>query len=154
MAAVVGRAALESANRRRRRIPRRPRRKSSDAAEPTWNCCSADRNNVSPITRPHQQDAPTNCPTVINSLVMLRCGGRGHYAILRSVRLSVPALGAQLPWAIGTLAACLQLSHVRTADSSTDGRRSAASRTAIGGSISSLRPRGGDTLLAFAVCAC
>jgi len=32
---------------------------------------------------------------------------------------------------------CLQLSHVRTADLSADGRRSAASRTAIGGGISS-----------------
>ena len=30
-------------------------------------------------------------------------------------------------------AGCLQLSHVRTADPSVDGRRSAASRTAIGG---------------------
>ena len=30
-------------------------------------------------------------------------------------------------------AGCLQLSHVRTADPSADGRRSAASRTAIGG---------------------
>ena len=34
-------------------------------------------------------------------------------------------------------AGCLQLSHVRTADPSADGRRSAASRTAIGGGISS-----------------
>jgi len=30
----------------------------------------------------------------------------GLQAIPQSVRLSVPALGAQLPWAIGTLAAC------------------------------------------------
>jgi len=37
-------------------------------------------------------------------------------------------------------AGCLQLSHVRTADPSADGRRSAASRTAIGGGISSRRP--------------
>ena len=36
----------------------------------------------------------------------------------------------------------MQLSHVRTADPSADGRRSAASRTAIGGGISSRRPRG------------
>ena len=43
-------------------------------------------------------------------------------------------------------AGCLQLSHVRTADPSADGRRSAASRTAIGGGISSRRRRG-DTLL-------
>ena len=50
------------------------------------------------------------------------------------------ALGAQLPQAAGTLG-CLQLSHVRTADQSADGRRSAASRTAIGGGISSRRPR-------------
>ena len=34
-------------------------------------------------------------------------------------------------------ACCLQLSHVRTADPSADARRSAASRTAIGGGISS-----------------
>ena len=31
----------------------------------------------------------------------------GLYAIPRSVRLSVPAVGAQLPSAIGTLAACV-----------------------------------------------
>ena len=37
---------------------------------------------------------------------------------------------------------CLQRSYVRTADPSADGRRSAASRTAIGGGISSRRPRG------------
>ena len=36
-------------------------------------------------------------------------------------------------------AGCLQLSHVWTADPSADGRRSAASRTAIGGGISSRR---------------
>jgi len=41
---------------------------------------------------------------------------------------------------------CLQLSHVRTADPSADGRRSAANRNAIGGGISSGRPRG-DNLL-------
>jgi len=35
---------------------------------------------------------------------------------------------------------CLQLSHVRTADPSADGRRSATSRTAIGGGMSSRRP--------------
>ena len=38
-------------------------------------------------------------------------------------------------------AGCLQLSHVRTADPSADGHRSAASRTAIAGGISSRRPR-------------
>jgi len=36
-------------------------------------------------------------------------------------------------------AGCLQLSHVRTADPSADGLKSAASRTAIGGGISSRR---------------
>jgi len=35
-------------------------------------------------------------------------------------------------------AGCLQLSRVRSADPSADGRRSAASRTAIGGDMSSL----------------
>jgi len=40
-------------------------------------------------------------------------------------------------------AGCLQLSQVRTADPSVDGRLSTASRTAIGGGgISSRRPRG------------
>jgi len=34
-------------------------------------------------------------------------------------------------------AGCLQLSHMRTADPSADGHRSAASRTAMGGGISS-----------------
>jgi len=42
---------------------------------------------------------------------------------------------------------CLQLSHVRPAGPSADGRGSAAGRTAIGGGISSRRPRG-DNLLA------
>ena len=42
---------------------------------------------------------------------------------------------------------CLQLSSVRTADPSADGRRSAASQTAIGGGISSRRPRGDNLLL-------
>jgi len=37
---------------------------------------------------------------------------------------------------------CLQLSRVWTADRSADGRRSAASRTAIDGGISSRRARG------------
>jgi len=42
-------------------------------------------------------------------------------------------------------AGCLQLSHVRSADPSADGRKSAASRTAIGGGgISSRRPRGNN----------
>ena len=40
-------------------------------------------------------------------------------------------------------AGCLQLSHVRTADPSADGRRSAASRTVI----SSRRPLGDDFLI-------
>ena len=39
-------------------------------------------------------------------------------------------------------AGCLQLSHVQTADQSADGRRSAASKNAIGGGVSSRRPRG------------
>ena len=56
----------------------------------------------------------------------------GHYAIPRSVRLSVrlshdaAALGYRDT-------GCLQLRHVRTADPSGVGRSSAASRTAIGG---------------------
>ena len=45
-------------------------------------------------------------------------------------------------------AGCLQLSHVWIADPSANGRRSAASRTAIGGGISSRRPRG-DNLRLF-----
>jgi len=44
-------------------------------------------------------------------------------------------------------AGCLQLSHVRTADSSADGRRSAENRTAIGGGISSRRPRGDNCFI-------
>ena len=56
-----------------------------------------------------------------------------------SIRLSVTALGYRH---VG----CLQLSHERTADPSADGRRSAASRTDIGGGISSRHPRA-DTLL-------
>jgi len=45
-------------------------------------------------------------------------------------------------------AGCLQLRHVRTVDPSADGRRSAASRTAIGGGgISSRRTRGDNLSL-------
>jgi len=42
------------------------------------------------------------------------------------------AQGAQLPLSISSRRRCLQLSQVWTADPSADGRRSAASRTAIG----------------------
>jgi len=45
-------------------------------------------------------------------------------------------------------AGCLQLSHVRTADPSADGRRCAASRTAIGGGHIVSPPRD-DSLLAI-----
>ena len=44
-------------------------------------------------------------------------------------------------------AGCLQLSHVRTADPSADGRRSAASRIAISGRQSSRRPRDDNLLV-------
>jgi len=67
-----------------------------------------------------------------------------------SVCLSVPWRSCpRRPAALGYRhAGCLQLSHVRTADPPADGRtcRFAASRTAIGGGISSRRRRG-DTLL-------
>ena len=65
-------------------------------------------------------------------------------AILQSVSPSVCPM-AQLPY---VRAGCLQLSHVRTADLSVDGRGSAASRTAIGGGISSRHSRG-DNLFYF-----
>ena len=55
------------------------------------------------------------------------------------------------PWCAAALgyrhAGRLPLSCVRTADPSADGRRSAASRTAIGGGISSRRPRGDNLLI-------
>ena len=56
-------------------------------------------------------------------------------------------------------ASCLQLIRVRTADPSADGRRSAASRTAIGGGISSRRPARGSmtcfyNILTRAWCQC
>jgi len=64
----------------------------------------------------------------------------GHRAIPRSVRLSygTAALGY---WHAG----CLQLSHMWTADLSVDIRRSATSRTAIGGGISSQHPWGDNS---------
>ena len=86
------------------------------------------------------------CMKCINKLLSSPYGG--HYAIPRSVRLSVRM---SVPWrscpkrtaALGYRhAGCLQLSHVRTADPSADERRSAASQTAVGGGISSRRPRG------------
>ena len=64
-------------------------------------------------------------------------------AIRPSVRLCVPRRSCpRRAAALGYRhAGCLQLSHVRTADPSADGRRSAASRTAIAWGISSRRPR-------------
>ena len=50
-------------------------------------------------------------------------------------------------------AVCLQLSHVRTADPSADGSRSAASRTTVGGGghigLSSRRPRGDNLYIGY-----
>jgi len=59
----------------------------------------------------------------------------GNSATPRSVRLSVPWRSCpRRAVALGYMhAGCLQLSHVRTADRSADGRRSPASRTAING---------------------
>ena len=64
-----------------------------------------------------------------------------------AIRPSVCPSVCPSPWRATAVnyryAGCLQLSHVRTANPSADGRRSAASRTAIGGGgISSRRPRG------------
>jgi len=67
---------------------------------------------------------------------------------------------AQLPYrraaALGYRhAGCLQLGHVRTADPSADGRRSAASRTAIsGGGAYRLAASPGRELVYFIVCRC
>jgi len=84
------------------------------------------------------------CQRWINSTLVARgqqrCGlwllyrGRG-LSDTRSIRLSVPWRSCpSSAAAIGYKhAGCLQLSHVWTADPSTDGRRSATSRTAIGG---------------------
>ena len=66
-----------------------------------------------------------------------------------SLRLSVPLRSCpRRAAALGYRhAGCLQLSHVWTADPSADGRRSAASRTAIGGGHIVSPPPQGDTLL-------
>jgi len=75
--------------------------------------------------------------------------GRGGALSDTAIRPS--ALSSVCPWRSGPRraaalgyrhAGCLQFSHVRTADPSADGRRSAASQTTIGGGISSRRPRG------------
>ena len=89
----------------------------------------------------------------ISALLSSRCGGRALSvtAIRPSARLSVPALGAQLPRMQPTeTAGYLQLSHVRTADPSADGRRSAASRTAIGGGAYRLAAPGAITVATLA----
>ena len=90
---------------------------------------------------------------VLQNYYSLAVGG-GHQVIPRSV---CPSVYARLGYStlaewrsclgyIGTLAACRwpATRDVRTADPSADGRRSAASRTAIGGGggMSSRRPRG------------
>ena len=56
-------------------------------------------------------------------------------SVCLSVRLSVPRRSSpRRAAALGYKhAGCLQFNHLRTADLSADGRRSAASRTAIGG---------------------
>ena len=80
-------------------------------------------------------------------------GALSDTAIRRSVCLSqgVAAVGYRH-------AGCLLLSHpacprdVRTADPSADGRRSAASRIAIGGGLSSGRPRGDSVYCCCRLC--
>ena len=79
------------------------------------------------------------------------------YVYLLRVANYAPAVRQSVPWlscprrtaGLGYRhAGCLQLSHVRTADPFADGCRSAASRTAIGGTgISSRRPRGDNMLI-------
>ena len=78
-----------------------------------------------------------------------RGGALSDPAIRPSVRLSGAAAKA-----IGTLAACNwpATRDVRTADPSADGRRSGASRTAVGGGISCRRPRkGGSDAISFRI---
>jgi len=94
----------------------------------TWSVPYRRRNHS---TTPHYR--PT---TAEKNYYALRRKGR---SVRLSIRLSVTALGYRH---VG----CLQLSHERIADPSADGRRSAASRTDIGGGISSRHPRA-DTLL-------
>jgi len=72
-----------------------------------------------------------------HTVIISSAVGWGHLAIPRSVPLSVPWRSChRRAAALGYRhAACLQLSHELTADPSADGRRSAASRTAIGGEL-------------------
>ena len=68
-------------------------------------------------------------------------------AIRPSVRLSHGAAALGTTAALGYRhAGCLQLSHERTAGRSADGRRSAASRTVIGGRGYIVSPPPGDNL--------
>ena len=72
-----------------------------------------------------------------HTVIISSAAGWGHLAIPRSVPLSVPWRSCpRRAAALGYRhAGCLQLSHELTADPSADGRRSAASRTAIGGEL-------------------
>ena len=92
-----------------------------------------------------QQQADTSCTDQIYYATAVGWGIKRYRdpSVSLSVCLShrAAAPGTRLPHAIW-YAGCLQLSHVRTADPSVDGRRSAESRTAIGGGISSRRHRG------------
>ena len=69
------------------------------------------------------------CCQLSSAVTRLLCPAAlmGHFGIARSVHLSVPWRSCLRYRHAG----CLQLSRVRTADPSADGRRSAASRTAI-----------------------
>jgi len=97
-------------------------------------------------TQRHSQEAEATRPLTARSVATcyaLGCGGVLSDTAIRPFVCPSPRRAAALGY---RHAGCLQLSHVRTADPSADGRRSAASETAIGGGISSRRTRG-DNLL-------
>jgi len=78
----------------------------------------------------------TTMHDILSNTTTRRQGAWSDTAVCLSVCLSngAAALGYRY-------AGCLQFSHVRTADPSADGRRSAASRTAIGRGFIVLQPR-------------
>ena len=97
-------------------------------------------------TQRHSQEAEATRPLTAGSVATcyaLGCGGVLSDTAIRPFVCPSPRRAAALGY---RHAGCLQLSHVRIADPSADGRRSAASETAIGWGISSRRTRG-DNLL-------
>ena len=101
-----------------------------------------DTTSLATARRRHTQQLPHREINTRCAVLLYSC----HAPRRRRRALSDTAIPPSVCPSLGysTLAACSWpvTRYVRTADPSADGRRSASSRTAVGGGISSRRPRG------------